>query len=131
MTPVKVNTYRSVLFYPIKHPWWSFLRGTVFFQSGFFSRRHWQFTGKKEKGGVISLSLSHFHPLTNIQTLICNFASEITTTYFQSQCMQLPDWLLLDVIFLPLEISIWLNFNWIWLNCFMLRYWCYIFLQKF
>ena len=82
----------------------------VFFQSLFLSQTltiHW----KEGKGGAIFTPLYHIHPLTNIQTFICNFASEMTTAYFQLLCLQLPDWLLLDVIFLPLGISIWLNFS--------------------
>ena len=31
---------------------------------------------------TIFITLYHFHQLTNIQTFICNFAFEITTSYF-------------------------------------------------
>ena len=40
--------------------------------------------GRKE---TIFIPLYPFHPLTNIQKFICNFACEMTTTYFKSHCM--------------------------------------------
>ena len=35
-----------------------------------------------EGRGPFFIPLYHFHPLTNIQTFICNFACEMTITYF-------------------------------------------------
>ena len=36
----------------------------------------------EERRGPFSIPLYHFHPLTNIQTFMCNFAREMTITYF-------------------------------------------------
>ena len=36
--------------------------------------------------GPCFIPICHFHPLTNIETFICNFACEMTDTYFQSHC---------------------------------------------
>ena len=41
--------------------------------------------------GPSFIPLYHFHPLTNIQTFICNFAREMTITHFWSQHLYLPD----------------------------------------
>ena len=35
-----------------------------------------------EERGPSFIPLYHFHPLTNIETFICNFACEMTITYF-------------------------------------------------
>ena len=50
---------------------------------GFFLR-HWQSTGQQGKGGdhLFITPLYHFHSLSDIQIFICNFACEMTTTYF-------------------------------------------------
>ena len=53
-----------------------------FFSIGVFFHAHWQLTGQQRKGGDQLIPLYHFHPLTNIQTFICNFAREMTITYF-------------------------------------------------
>ena len=42
--------------------------------------------------GTIFILLYYFHPLTNIQTFICNFACEMNITYFQSHRLYLPDY---------------------------------------
>ena len=44
-----------------------------FFSIRVFFHRHWQLTGQQGKGGDHLIPLYHFHPLTNIQTFICNF----------------------------------------------------------
>ena len=44
----------------------------------------------KGREEAIFITLYHFYPLRNIQTLTCNFACGMTTTYFNR--MQLPDW---------------------------------------
>ena len=55
----------------------------VFFFYQGFPHRHWRFTGQQGKGGNHSfILLYHLHPLTNIETFICNFACEMTITYF-------------------------------------------------
>ena len=35
-----------------------------------------------EESGPSFIPLYHFHPFTNIETFICNFACEMTITYF-------------------------------------------------
>ena len=47
-----------------------------FFYQGFFSRTLTTHSKGRED------TIYHFHPLTNIQTIICNFAPEMTITYF-------------------------------------------------
>ena len=63
----------------------------LFFYQGFLS---WTLATHKTAGkvrGPSFIPLYHFHQLTDIQTFICNFASEMTITYFQSQRLCLPD----------------------------------------
>ena len=57
------------------------LRPNFFFYQGFL-HRHWRFTGLQGGEGPSFIPLYHFHPLTNIETFICNFACEMTITYF-------------------------------------------------
>ena len=54
----------------------------VFFVSGFsfIDTDDWQDSRGRE--GTIFYSMLPFPPLTNIQTFICNFACEMTITYF-------------------------------------------------
>ena len=58
---------------------------TFFFYQGFLS---WRLTTHRTAGKgrwPSFVPLYHFHPLTNIQTFICNFACEMTiTSYFHS-----------------------------------------------
>ena len=54
----------------------------LFFSIRIFFHGHWQLTGLQGKGGDHLIPLYNFHPLTNIQTFICNFAREMTITYF-------------------------------------------------
>ena len=49
-----------------------------FFSMRVFFYGHWRLAGQQGKGGDQFL----FHPLTNIQTIICNFACEMTITHF-------------------------------------------------
>ena len=57
-----------------------------------FSHRHRRFTAQQGKERRPSfIPLHHFHPLMNIQRFICNFACEVTITYFQPQRLCLPD----------------------------------------
>ena len=60
-----------------KHLCWSL----VFFYQGFLSRTLTTHRTAGE-GRDHLIPLYHFHPLTNIQTFICNFAREMTITYF-------------------------------------------------
>ena len=53
-----------------------------FFLSGFFSRTLTINRTAGEGRGPSFIPLYHFHPLTNIQTFICNFAREMSITYF-------------------------------------------------
>ena len=52
---------------------------SFFFLSGFSSQTQ---DYSQDSRGPFFIPLYHFHPLTNIETLICNFACEMTTTYF-------------------------------------------------
>ena len=53
-----------------------------FFLSGFSSQTMTIHRTAEEGRGPSSIPLYHFHPLTNIETFICNFACEMTITYF-------------------------------------------------
>ena len=53
-----------------------------FFLSGFSFTDTDDSHDSRGREGTIFYSLYHFHPLTNIQTFICNFAREMTITYF-------------------------------------------------
>ena len=53
-----------------------------FFCQGFLLRTLTSHRRAGEGRGPFFIPLYHFHPLTNIQTFICNFACEITMTYF-------------------------------------------------
>ena len=53
-----------------------------FFYQGFLSRTLTTDRTAGEGRGPSFIPLHHFHPLTNIQTFICNFAGEMTITYF-------------------------------------------------
>ena len=58
----------------------------------FFFHRHWRFTGQQRKLGDYLLLHSTNSTLTDIEIFICNFASEMTITDFQSQRLGLPDY---------------------------------------
>ena len=53
-----------------------------FFYQGFLSRTLTTHRTAWEGRGPSFIPLYHFHPLTNIQTIICNFAREMAITYF-------------------------------------------------
>ena len=53
-----------------------------FFYQGFLSRTLTAHRTAGEGRRPSFIPLFHFHPLTNIQTFICNFAREMTITYF-------------------------------------------------
>ena len=63
----------------------------LFFYQDFLSRAQTIHRTAGEGRGPSFILLYHFHPLMNIQTFICNFASEMTITYFQLQCLHLPE----------------------------------------
>ena len=44
-----------------------------------------------EGGGLSFILLFHFQPLSNIQKIICNYACEMTITYFYWHRLYLPD----------------------------------------
>ena len=77
-----------------------------FFLSGFSSQTLTIHRTAGEGRGPSFIPLYHFHPLTNIDTFICNFACEMTITYFQSQRFCL---LLLDEIYHVIELP----FEWL------------------
>ena len=58
---------------------WPSLTLCLFF---FLSRFSFTDTDKSKGRGPFFIPLYHFHPLTNIQTFICNFAREMTIAYF-------------------------------------------------
>ena len=65
---------------PVKNfPQWNIY---IFFYQGFLSWIMMTHRTAREERGPSSIPLYHFHPLTNIQTFICNFACEMTITYF-------------------------------------------------
>ena len=55
---------------------------TDFFYQGFLSQALTIHRTAGEGRGPSFTPLYHFHPLTNIETFICNFACEMTITYF-------------------------------------------------
>ena len=63
-----------------------------FFYQGFLSKILTINRTAGEGRGPCFIPFYHFHPLANIETFICNFACEMTMTYFQSQRWCLPDW---------------------------------------
>ena len=59
-----------------------FSGGAFFFLSGFLSQTLTTHRTAGEGRKPSFIPLYYFHPLTNIQTCICNFACEMTITYF-------------------------------------------------
>ena len=67
----------------IKHLYADFKVRTAFcFYQGFLSLTLTTHRTAGKGRGPSFILLYHFHPLTNIQTFICNFAYEMTITYF-------------------------------------------------
>ena len=56
-----------------------------FFYQDFLSQTLTTHRTAGEGRGPSFIPLYHFHPLTNIQTFICNFARGMTIIYFSSQ----------------------------------------------
>ena len=69
----KIN---SVLNFVCKQCWYA----VCFFYQGFLSRTRKTHRTAGEGRGPFFIPLYHFHPLTNIQIFICNFACEMTIT---------------------------------------------------
>ena len=55
---------------------------SIFFSIRVFFHGHWQLTGQQGNGRDHLIPLYHFHSLTNIRAFVCNFAREMTITYF-------------------------------------------------
>ena len=62
-----------------------------FFYQGFLSRTLKTHRTAGKGRGPSFIPLYHFHALPNIQTFTCDFAREMTITYFWSQRLHLPD----------------------------------------
>ena len=60
---------------------------------------------------TILIPFNHYHPLTNIETLIYGYVFEMSISYFLILAFVIT-WLLLDETYPPLGSSFWLNFNW-------------------
>ena len=57
------------------------------------------FTQSLEKEETILIRVYYFYLLSNIQAFICNFASEMCTSYFQSYRIQFSDRCLIRLVF--------------------------------
>ena len=79
------------IFWDITHPYKLFASKYIFFVSAFSSQTLTIHRTAGEERGPSFISLYHFHPLKNIDTLICNFACGTSITYFYSQRLCLPD----------------------------------------
>ena len=75
---VKGNAQFVFLYNPPK----SSVNVCLFFLSGFFFIDTDDSQDSRGREGPSFIPLYHFHPLTNIETFICNFACEMTITYF-------------------------------------------------
>ena len=87
-----------------------FIMKTFFLFLGFFSRTLTTHRTKGEGRGPSFIPLYHSHLHTNIQTFICNFACEMTITYFESHRLYLLDCYLMR--FTPLS------------NYHLIDWWC-------
>lgn len=79
----------------------------VFFFSFLLSFLTWALTGQHRKGSehpCFLIPLCDFQPNTNIEPLLFSEVSEIPTLFLNVNAV-------LDEIYSPLKISIWLNFN--------------------
>ena len=98
-----------------------------FFLPGFFSQRLTIHRAAGEGRGPSFIPLYHFHPLTNIETFICNFACEMTITIFNRNVCVYQTATRWDLP--PYRITIWL-IDW-WCNVCLFTWWigtrfCYI-----
>ena len=69
-----------------------------FFYQDYLSRTLKTHRTAWQERGPSFIPLYHFHPLTNSQTFICNFACEVTITYFWSHSLYLPEWFIDDLM---------------------------------
>ena len=75
---------------------------SFFFYQGFPSRTVTTHRTAGQGRGPSFIPLYHFHPLTNIQTFICNFACEMTITFLMATLVLTR--LLLDEIYHLIEL---------------------------
>ena len=97
---VKIERWNNIkfglTFWLVKLNQWSLrwqitdLGETFLFFQGFLSQTLTIRRTAGEGRGPSFIPFYHFHPLTNIQIFICNFACEVIITYFQSQHLYLP-----------------------------------------
>ena len=103
-----------------------------FFLSGFSSQALTIHRTAREGREPSFIPQYHFHPLTSTETFICNFACEMTITYFWSQRLCLPDcytvrfttlwnyhlsdWLMMQCLFVYLM-------NWYWVLVTAIWHW--------
>ena len=83
------------------------LKNSFFFYQGFLSRTLMTHRTEGEERGPFFIPLYHFHPLTNIQTFICNFACEMTIIFLIAPLVFTR--LLLDEIYHLIELP----FDWL------------------
>ena len=96
-----------------------FIQDVLFFYQGFLSQTLTIHRTAGEGRGLSLIPLCHFHPLTNIEIFICNFACEMTIAYFyRNACVyqtanrwDLP----------PYRITIWV-IDW-WCNICLFTWW--------
>ena len=81
--------------------------GFIFFLSGFSLVATDNSQDCRRRKWTILISLYHFHLLTNIQTFIYSFSSEMTTNFNCTACTRL----LLDKFYPAVKIRTWLNIN--------------------
>ena len=95
----------------------------IFFSIRVFFHIHWQLTGQQGKGGDHLIQLYNFHPFTNIQTFICNFAREMTIIFLIATLVftRLP----LDEICHLIELL----FDWLTVSFVCLLLWFWVLLQ--
>ena len=92
-----------------------------FFLSGFLSRTLTTYRTAGERRGPSFILLYHFHPLTNIQTFICNFACEMTIIFLIAPLVFTR--LLLDEIYHLIELLFDWLMMWYWFSFVCLLIW--------
>ena len=77
----------------------------------------------RRREGPSFIPLYHFHPLTKIQTFICNFAHEITITYFLIAMLVFTRLLLAETYHLfKLLFDWWCNVHFRLFGCWLIRF---------
>ena len=64
----------------------------IFFYQGFLSETLIIHRIARKGRAPSFIPLYHFPPFKNIETFVCKFACETTITYFQSQCLCIPEY---------------------------------------